>query len=178
MTRDEIATVLKPFAEHAKLFSKEFPKCGDNTVAAGFLETPGIVSSPIMFRDFKAALRVYEELTASPAPRVDNGIVEELAQRIVELLPQSGIKFPPHNCELTLTHNPHKNTYQTTEEWVRDIETTSPDYLEWVSVEDRQSAIATDEIWTLQWYPDTPFAFRCVAGSTMEAVLSFVQEDE
>jgi hypothetical protein len=35
-----------------------------------------------------------------------------------------------------------------------------------------QRAIATDELWTMQWYPETPVGFCVLHASTLAALLA------
>lgn len=77
------------------------------------------------------------------------------------------LDFPRHDCGLHLTHNQHKDYYETVEKyfespWMEDRD---------VSVEEKQRMIDTNEIWELQWYPDTPVGFYKVIGATLEEVL-------
>jgi len=73
-------------------------------------------------------------------------------------------RLPKHEAGLTIEHQPHKANYETVEEWARTCE-------DFVSEEERQKAISTDQLWTLQWYPATPIGFHCVAASSLEAIL-------
>lgn len=83
------------------------------------------------------------------------------------------IVWPKHACELSLTHNRNRSYYQTVEEMVRD------DNLgDWVSDEQRQKAIDTNEIWELQWYPDTPIGFCCLWAADLDVLLAAAQEDD
>ena len=73
--------------------------------------------------------------------------------------------FPEHRCGLHLTHNQHKDYYETVEQyltnsWMKDI-----------SEEEKKELIDADEIWELQWYPDTPVGFYKVVSPTFEGVL-------
>ena len=79
--------------------------------------------------------------------------------------------FPKHDCGLYLTHNQHKDIYETVK---HNIESKHPAYDKdfFVSVEDMQKCIDTDECWELQWYPDTPIGFIRICGSSLEIVLS------
>lgn len=76
------------------------------------------------------------------------------------------IELPEHKAGLMIRHNDHKNVYETIEQYERGD---SSDY--WISEEERQKAIETDELWELQWYPETPVGFYMIYGSTLEAVL-------
>ena len=75
--------------------------------------------------------------------------------------------FPKH-LTLTLTHNEHKNYYQTVQE---SIDMKDHGYTEWVSPEQREKAIDTDECWTLQWYPDTPVGFNILSAADLDVLL-------
>lgn len=74
--------------------------------------------------------------------------------------------FPP-NLSMTLTHNQHKVFRQTI-----------ADYLDcnqigdWVSEQERQRAIETDELWELHWYPDNPVSFFHLKASTFAALMA------
>ena len=73
-------------------------------------------------------------------------------------------KLPTHKCGLYLEHNQYKDYYDSIEEGVASLDS-------WVSEEERQKALATGEIWVLQWYPDTPVGFNRLAASSLEAVV-------
>lgn len=80
------------------------------------------------------------------------------------------LQFPVHKVSLHLTHNQHKGYYLTVAESIADhdhgytIEC-------WVSEEQRQKAIDTDECWTLQWYPDTPIGFCILSAADLDVLL-------
>lgn len=78
------------------------------------------------------------------------------------------MKFPNHKCDLILHHNPHKGDYETIQQWVAENK-----MYEWKDSESLRRAIATNEIWTLQWYPETPIGFLAVASPTLEELLYF-----
>jgi len=52
----------------------------------------------------------------------------------------------------------------------------SDDPVRWVSEEERQKALATNSVWSIQWYPETPVGFCLVAASTFEAAARFALE--
>jgi hypothetical protein len=85
------------------------------------------------------------------------------------------MNFPKHKCGLHLTHNEHKDYYENINEYLKD-DLYDEDYF--ISTEDKQKCIDTDEIWILQWYPDTPVGFYRVCGSTLEIVLKKALEIE
>jgi len=87
------------------------------------------------------------------------------------------MRLPVHAAGLYLTHNQHKDVYETVKSWVEDAH---PAYASnsFVSAEDMQKCIDTDECWELQWYPHTPVGFYKVCGSTLELVLNKALEIE
>lgn len=80
--------------------------------------------------------------------------------------------FPAHKAGLSLEHNQHKNAYENAEQWIADNE-----WCDWESEESKQKAIDTNEIWTLQWYPDTPVGFYAVAAPTLDDLLRIANSD-
>ena len=86
------------------------------------------------------------------------------------------MKLPKHKAGLYITHNQHKDYYETVEQHV--LEYISMDKDDFVSPEDYQKCIDTDELWELQWYPETPVGFHKVCGSTLEVVLQKALEIE
>ena len=87
-----------------------------------------------------------------------------------ELKALCGISFPAHKCELSLTHNEHRSNYETIEEWEAHL---GPD---WISDDERARAIHLDNLWVLQWYPETPVGFCLLAASSLESLLREAQD--
>lgn len=83
--------------------------------------------------------------------------------------------FPKHACSLYLTHDPHKNCYQTVEKYEDDIFAAEP---EWVSPEQRARAIASNSFWELQWYPDTPIGFYRLLACDLDVLLAAARKAE
>lgn len=81
------------------------------------------------------------------------------------------MKLPDHQASLQLTHNDHRNTYQASADWIAEQEQDGDCWFDWVSDEQRQKAIETDSIWTLQWYPDTPVGFVALAAADLDVLL-------
>ena len=79
------------------------------------------------------------------------------------------IKFPQHKGSLTLTHNGHKDYYEAVESYERSSFPESP--IGWVSEEQRRKAIEADDVWVLQWYPETPIGFVRLAACDLSALL-------
>lgn len=66
-----------------------------------------------------------------------------------------------------LTHNQHKDYYETVEQyldnpWMKDLD---------IDEETRLRMIDSDEVWELQWYPDTPVGFYKVVGASFLEVM-------
>jgi predicted anti-sigma-YlaC factor YlaD len=76
--------------------------------------------------------------------------------------------LPEHKCGLHLNHNEHRNYYQTVAECYDPEDFVSED--EWLK------AIKEDSVWVLQWYPNTPIGFTCIAASTLEAIEDKLKE--
>lgn len=80
------------------------------------------------------------------------------------------LSLPAHKCGLTLPHNEHKNYYETAEQW--DIGLYDRGYpMEWISEEQRTKAIAENNVWVIQWYPETPIGFCRMAACDLDALL-------
>lgn len=78
--------------------------------------------------------------------------------------------LPRHKCGLYLEHNAHKDVYQTIEDYYK---------LEhFISEDEYQKAIATDNVWNLHWYPETPIGFHCIAASSLEAIQTALKEND
>ena len=76
--------------------------------------------------------------------------------------------FPRHSCGLYLTHNEHKDVYESVENFVVD----RGDDDCWIGDAEREEAIATNELWRLQWYPDTPIGFYVVLAASFTRLLA------
>ena len=86
-------------------------------------------------------------------------------------------KLPEHECELSLMHNQHKSCHQTVEQfWNERLNQGSVSVEDWVSVEQRDKAFATNEMWELQWYPNTPIGFNRLFACDLEALLDEVNK--
>lgn len=84
-------------------------------------------------------------------------------------------QLPKHKAGLSLDHNPHKGVYETVEQYVNGM----PDYFDdecWATPTSKQRAIETNELWVIQWYPNTPVGFNNMAGATLDELLKAVKE--
>ncbi|HEY6861694.1 MAG TPA: hypothetical protein VI358_18155 [Pseudolabrys sp.] len=76
--------------------------------------------------------------------------------------------IPPHKASAHITHNQHKAYYQDIEEYATECK--------WVSDESRAEAIATNECWELQWYPETPIGFHRIAAAKWSDIVIHLKE--
>jgi hypothetical protein len=74
------------------------------------------------------------------------------------------LHIPPHECGFYLTHNEHKDTYDTVEDCY--------DKEDFVSEEEWEKAIKEDSVWTAQWYPNTPVGCHRFSASTLEGLMN------
>jgi hypothetical protein len=81
------------------------------------------------------------------------------------------IDFPRHDCSLTLTHNGHKDAYETVAQAIDGMYRNA----QWVNFEQREKAIATNECWHLVWYPDTPVGQHSVLAADLDILLEFAK---
>ena len=79
--------------------------------------------------------------------------------------------LPAHKCSLHLGHNAHHDVYQSASDWCKHNDEYGT--YEWQNEEAKQRAIATGEIWTMKWYPNTPVGFNAVAAPTLQELLSW-----
>ena len=82
--------------------------------------------------------------------------------------------LPVHSCGLTLDHNPHKGVYETVAQWFETAD--HKEFYDWKDAEAIAEAIETNELWTLQWYPETPISFHSIAAPTLVALLELAKE--
>ena len=76
--------------------------------------------------------------------------------------------LPEHKCGLYLSHNEHRDVYETIEEY----------YIakDFISQEEWHKAVKEDSVWVLQWYPNTPIGFNRIAASTLQAIETKLKE--
>lgn len=78
--------------------------------------------------------------------------------------------LPEHKCSLTITHNPHKDFYETVADYCRRFGANC-----WADEFSMVRAIDSDELWEIQWYPDTPNGFFKVMAPTLEEALELTK---
>ena len=84
------------------------------------------------------------------------------------------LKWPLHDGSLHLSHNENKSDYETVAEAIRHGRHGYDDDC-WVSDEQRQKAIDTNECWTLQWYPSSPVGFCILSAADLDVLLIAAQ---
>lgn len=85
---------------------------------------------------------------------------EELAEGLVALL-------PPHKFGLYIEHNAHKDVYEKVERY----DPTG----DWISDDERQKAIEEDDMWTIQWYPETPNSFYALSACSLAVLFRAIK---
>lgn len=86
--------------------------------------------------------------------------------------------MPRHAAGFTLEHNDHKGDYLTVAEYIDpDAHPWMAD-MDWATPEDRAQAVATNELWAAQWYPDTPVGFYKIYAATFESLMKALREWE
>ena len=95
---------------------------------------------------------------------------EDVAEALLALLPF-------HKCGFYLEHNPQKDVHETVKQHdaARGMGGIVGD---WVSEQERLKAIESDELWSVQWYPQTPIGFNALAAYSLGALLKAVSEFE
>lgn len=87
------------------------------------------------------------------------------------------IVWPSHKAGLFLTQDVHKSSYETIAEYIEVHVTLLKVYdEESFPLEERTKCIATNTIWELCWYPNTPVGSCHVAAATFEKVLELARE--
>lgn len=77
------------------------------------------------------------------------------------------MQFPQHKCGLYLSHNEHKDVYETVEDFYEPVQFPEG---EW------EKAVAADNVWSLHWYPDTPVGFYRVCASSLDAIQDAIKD--
>lgn len=81
------------------------------------------------------------------------------------------MQFPKHEAGLHLEHNPHKAYYMTVAQSIEE-KNFGFGITDWVSEEQKQKAIETNDCWTLQWYPKTPVGFCLLTAADLDVLLA------
>lgn len=80
-------------------------------------------------------------------------------------------------CSFALQFNDHHNVYQTVAETFEDsARDQKADYYGDCPPEEREKMIATDTIWTLHIYPNTPIGFNVYHAATLDAAVDAARD--
>lgn len=84
------------------------------------------------------------------------------------------IKLPQH-IALTIEFNPHLVYYMNAEEYIKELFDNKiiPDF---ISDEDKTICIKNNVLISVFWYPTTPIGHCQVVGSSLEKILSYINE--
>lgn len=94
--------------------------------------------------------------------------IDELEKFLLSLLNN---KF----SSLTISFNDATGpNYETVESWL--IDGALREDHDFVSDEEKQKAIATNSLWEIQWYPNSPNGFNRVSASSLEACVRHIIE--
>lgn len=84
------------------------------------------------------------------------------------------LKLPKHDASLHITHNDHKSNYETVASYLAWRQATPRNC---GSQEEYDALKASDEIWEIQWYPDTPIGSYVVFAATLERALELANDE-
>lgn len=81
-------------------------------------------------------------------------------------------------CSFSLTYNDHNVVYETAEQRIEDSAgDPRADYYGDVPADEKAKMIATNTIWTLHVYPNTPVGFNVYHGATLDAAIDAATSD-
>ena len=83
------------------------------------------------------------------------------------------IKNTEEKGNFTIEWNPQRSYYQTVEEYLED----NPDYLDFISEEEKEKAIKKNSLVYLQWYTRTPTGFNTYAASDFEILFKYMEKE-
>jgi len=100
---------------------------------------------------------------------------DPLQPQILATANLAALLFPRHKCSLHLTHNQHTAYHQTVAQYIQDREDRGQE-VEWVSETQMRKALDTNEIWELQWYPETPLGSHSLLACDLNELLIAAKE--
>lgn len=89
------------------------------------------------------------------------------------------IRWPLHKAGLHIDHNLHRNYHETIAQALdRDGGYPTYDRDGFPDEAEIEKCIATDSVWTIQWYPDTPNGFYRVHAATLDRALEHAMKTD
>lgn len=79
-------------------------------------------------------------------------------------------------CSVTVAANPHRDVYESAEEWLARRDTWAPAAMDDVPADARATMIATDTVIEVQVYPDTPNGSFVIVHHDLGAALDIAIE--
>jgi hypothetical protein len=124
----------------------------------------------------RAALKDHMEHIRVSMTEYERGVIDgrqmqmkSSVDKAVNAMTQRNMNWlPPHKCGRHLSHNEHRDVYETIHDFY------DPD--DFISPEEWHEAVAKDSVWVLHWYPETPIGFIRIAASTLEALEAKLRE--
>lgn len=80
--------------------------------------------------------------------------------------------LPTYKVGMTLEHNANRFFYETVEEYLEGS-SCPPSF---VSEDQKSIACSTNELWELQWYPDTAVGSYRIASPTLAGLLEYADQ--
>ncbi|MBB3386024.1 MULTISPECIES: hypothetical protein [unclassified Rhizobium] len=152
--RYEISAVGWPLPEKTVIGWADYDHSAE-LMAAGARLSPGCKRTEIRDRWGKQAIQVCEV-----EPHETTIALEQLPAKLLR---------GEHTCFHLTFNDEHSINYETAAEYFSG----NPDWDRgWISPEEREKAITTNSVWTLQWYPETPIGFHIVRASSAAAVIA------
>jgi hypothetical protein len=85
------------------------------------------------------------------------------------------IYWPKHKTSLFLSHNMHKEYNISIAEYIANAKLEDED---WISPNEKQSAIDSDSLWRLSWDSDTSLRWCTIHAASFEALTIWMEENK
>lgn len=92
-----------------------------------------------------------------------------MSNEIANLATSLWLTIPQH-VGMHLEHNPHKLLYEKSEDYI-DSHDMKDDFQ---SVSDYEASVATDQLWVIHWYPNTPVGFNRICAPSLRRLLELM----
>jgi len=152
--RYEISAIGWPSEEKTIIGWAEYDHAAERMAASARL-APGCKQTYIRDRWGRQCVQVCDVEPDEPAIAL-----EELPAKLIT---------GPHGALYLNYNDGHSAQYQTAERYFASFP--EQDF-GWISAEDREKAISSNSVWTLQWYPENPIRHYVVRASSPAAVIA------